>query len=204
MKKSRLPLLSLAAVALATGCLSPSTPPEISYFGLQGRAERAPESTLARSPLRLRHVRAPSYIADRIVWRSSPVEVGFYDDRKWCEPPAQTIERALHHQLFSVQGFVPAEERAPAVDVEVTFFEEVVAPRHEARVTLVLALTDSGSRSLPEMEITETHPVRDDAPSSFALAMDAALDAAMARLGNAVATALGKPAPAAASSPPTE
>ena len=41
-----------------------------------------------RPELRLRRLRAASYLRNRMVWRNG-VELGFYDLLRWTEPPAR-------------------------------------------------------------------------------------------------------------------
>jgi uncharacterized lipoprotein YmbA len=189
-----------AVLALAAGCLSPPPPPPpVAMYCLDGRPSgkasvAAPSSAAAAgAQLRLRHVRAPSYLDDRIVWRDSEVRIGFYSTRKWCEPPASTVERALGHALFTTGGFVRAEEKAPELEVELTAFEEVLAPHHEARVALDLRIVDGDGRALPVRTIVETRSVPDRTGPAFARAMETTLEAAMARTVVAVGAALGQP-----------
>jgi ABC-type uncharacterized transport system auxiliary subunit len=186
------PLVLLVGIALAAGCISaPESPPPVRYFSLEGRSEGEPSRVAAGLPLTLRHVRAPGYFSERIVWRRSDVEVGFYDDRRWSEPPAAIVERGLARELFVASGISRTEEKAPSLDVSVTGFEEVVTPEHEARVTLALLLRDAGGRTLLETTVSERRPVlgRDD-PAAFANAMDQALGAALRSTVGAVSAAL--------------
>jgi ABC-type uncharacterized transport system auxiliary subunit len=181
----------LGVLAALAGCFSPPPPPpEITYYRLEGQAAAVP-MVPPGSPLRLRHVRVPLYLDDRVVWRSSDVRVGFHAQRRWCEAPGLVVERALARALFARGGFVRAEEKAPVLEVEVDAFEEITAPRHEARVALDVRLVDAEGHSLPEVLVEETRPVPDDDPASFARAMDAALAAAVTRTVEATVRALG-------------
>ncbi len=181
-------------VAAATGCIAPASPPPVRYFSLEGPAATAEEhgAVAAGVPLRLRHVRAAAHIDEKIVWRSD-VEVGFYDDEKWCQPPAAAVERDLSHALFVGQGVLEVSITAPTLDVEITALEEVVAPAHEARVTLVAVLRDPAARTRSEWTITESRPVtREEDPAAFARALQPALAAAVARVRDAVVEALAR------------
>jgi len=42
---------------------------------------------------------------DRIVYRPSPVEVGFYEYHRWAEPPSDTVTKALADQLAKRRVF---------------------------------------------------------------------------------------------------
>jgi len=46
---------------------------------------------------------------DRIVYRPSPVEVGFYEYHRWAEPPKDTVTRALADQLKGKRVFESVE-----------------------------------------------------------------------------------------------
>jgi ABC-type uncharacterized transport system auxiliary subunit len=46
---------------------------------------------------------------DRIVYRPSPVEVGYYEYHRWAEPPNDTVTKALADQLVRRRVFQSVE-----------------------------------------------------------------------------------------------
>lgn len=90
----------------------------------------------SRPALRLGRIRGAPYLHDRIAYRKSEYEVGFYDDREWTERPEEYVRRALVRKLFEERGFERiAGGRAPTLDVDVLAFEELRTSRlHGARV----------------------------------------------------------------------
>ena len=184
--------LGLFALALASGCIAtPEAPPPARWFALEGRGADEPGGLARGLPLRLRRVRAPAYLDEKVVWRRG-VEVGFYQDRRWAETPANLVERALGDQLFLAGGLVRGESKAPALEVTIARFEELVEPSHEARVALGLLLRDDAGRTLLEQTVfaSESVPDGEDAAAAFARAMDRALGAALRDTSRAVTEAL--------------
>ncbi|HZV01953.1 MAG TPA: ABC-type transport auxiliary lipoprotein family protein, partial [Planctomycetota bacterium] len=137
--------------------------------------------------LRLRRVRAAAWIDEPIAYRKYDVELGAYTGLKWCEPPAKTVERALADELFTRQAFASAEERVPQLDVELTEFVEVLAPKHEARISIVTSLEDENGRGLFREIVTETEPIAQDDPAWLARAMGDALGRVTRRTAETIA-----------------
>ena len=93
--------------------------------------------------LQLGQVTSASHLDERIAYRLSSAELGFYDDRRWTELPEAYLRRALERELFEVQGLKRIiAGAAPALDVELTAFEEVRGTPTRARVTLHFSLHD--------------------------------------------------------------
>ena len=60
--------------------------------------------------LRIEPFRTTSLLRqDRIVYRPSPVEVGFYEYHRWAEPPNDTVTKALADQLVRRRIFQSVE-----------------------------------------------------------------------------------------------
>ncbi len=101
--------------------------------------------------LRLGRVSAGSYIGEKIVYRESDYEVGFYDFRLWTEKPEVYLRRALTRVLFEEEGLMSiVSGAAPTLDVELVSFEEVRAPQHVALVRIAFSVHDDRSVSLQQ------------------------------------------------------
>jgi ABC-type uncharacterized transport system auxiliary subunit len=181
--------LALLGLFLAAGCIaSPRTPQPVRYFAVESRVPLEPPVRVGTGmSVRLRRVRAAAWLGEPIAFRQFDVEVGVYGGLKWCEPPAKTVERTLADELFTRQAFVSAEERAPQLDVEVTEFVEVLAPKHEARISIVASLEDENGRGLFRETVTEAEPIVQDDPAWLARSMGEALGRIAKRTAETIA-----------------
>ncbi|MBL9037601.1 MAG: membrane integrity-associated transporter subunit PqiC [Archangium sp.] len=113
----------------------------------------SPSSAVVHShaELRLGRITAGAAIGERIMFRQSPQEVGFYEDRVWTEKPQAYLQRELTRVLFEELGLRNVMRGAgPTLDVELLTFEEVLAPRHLGRVTVTFSLSDERVVSMQE------------------------------------------------------
>jgi ABC-type uncharacterized transport system auxiliary subunit len=86
-------------VGLLAGCGS-TQGPAVRYYKLDIPPAPAPAGPTVPVPLRIEPFRTTSLLRqDRIVYRPSPVEVGFYEYHRWAEPPTDTVTKALADQL---------------------------------------------------------------------------------------------------------
>jgi len=138
-------------------------------------------------PIRLRAVRSEPFLRERIVWRVSEVEYGFYEQRRWIDLPAHYVDRALRIRLRSTPGLrLTNDPRAAAIYVDVLAFDDLLMPTHAASVTLAVALEDP-TRGRPwERTFSARANIGDDDPTSMARAMGQALDEAVAQVADAV------------------
>ncbi len=158
-----------------------------------------PSQAHSSSELRLGRVTAGVYISERIMFRESAYEVGFYDDRIWTEKPEAYLRRGLGRVLFEEQGLRSVVRGAgPTLDVELISFEEVKAPQHIGRVKLSFALSDERVVSL-QQTITVDRPIIEQSPknasteaSAVAQAMGEALRDAIYEVSNRVVGDLAK------------
>jgi uncharacterized lipoprotein YmbA len=95
-------------VCIATtlvGCGSVRVP-ATKYYKLDMPAAQAPVGPSTRAALRIEPFRAAAWLRqDRIVYRPSPVEVGYYEYHQWAEPPSASITKALAEQLTKRRVF---------------------------------------------------------------------------------------------------
>jgi cholesterol transport system auxiliary component len=179
----------IALVAIA-GCTlsSPKPPLDIHYFSPERAApqEPRPGDTAARARVRLGRVDQVGHLRYRIVQRASDVEVALYERRRWTEHPDAYVRRSLAHALFDAR---PLEQAvggpAPALDVEVLAFEEVLMPAHRGRVTLRYVLHDRRT-VIASGEITAERPVRGDGFDAVVVAIAGAMIDAASRVADAV------------------
>jgi uncharacterized lipoprotein YmbA len=93
------------AVGLLAACGSPKVP-TTRYYKLDIPPAPAPSGPASPVSLRVEPFRAaPMLRQDRIVYRPSPVEVGYYEYHRWAEPPNDSLTRALADQLTKQRAF---------------------------------------------------------------------------------------------------
>lgn len=190
---------ALAALVASGGCalLTKAEPLEPRFFTPEttarpGGGAGAPGGASATRGLELRlaRVNAGSSIRDRLVYRDSGHEVGYYEERRWTEKPEAYVRRALARALFERRGVAQViAGAAPTLDVDVIAFEEVRAPAHLARVELAFTLHDERTVSLADAVVIEKAvPVTKDEASAEAVvqglgeAMEAAVESVAARV----------------------
>ncbi|WP_437963719.1 ABC-type transport auxiliary lipoprotein family protein [Sorangium sp. So ce260] len=184
-------LLSVPGCALT----SKAEPLSVRYFTPRWEEPpRASERGSADGPrLRLGRISSSSHLRNRIVYRSSDVEVAMYEDRRWTEKPEEYVRRALARALFEERPLVQAVSGGgPALDVELLAFDEVHRRGgRAARVTLHYAVQDDRT-VLDTQSMTAEVEVRGDVedPGNMAAAMGAALHEIAERLASRVASRL--------------
>ena len=192
-------VVALLALSLAlSGCalLSKGEVPMRRYFSPDLPAASSVAVPHANSELRLGRVTAGAYIQERIMFRESAHEVGFYDDRIWTEKPEAYLRRGLTRVLFEEQGLRSVMRGAgPTLDVELIGFEEVKAPLHVGRVKIAFSLSDERVVSL-QQTLTVERPI--DAanpkaePAAVAQALGEALGVAIYEISGRVVGDLAK------------
>jgi hypothetical protein len=184
-------VIVLVVVAL-TGCILPSPPEPPRYFAPSAAELRSPVASAARTGARLAIVRSPLHLREQMTWRRSEVEYGFYEQRRWAELPGTYVERALERELFAVQRIPSGGPDAPVVTAELTAFEEVLAPVHEARVGLIVSVTDARCVRL-RRSFSASSPLDGDDAVAVARGVGVALDDVVRAAGHAVREALARP-----------
>lgn len=193
-------LLSLALALNGCALLSKGEVPVRRYFSPDLPVSSTPPSEQhSTSELRLGRVTAGAAIAERIMFRESEHEVGFYDDRIWTQKPDQYLRRGLTRVLFEEKGLRSVMRgAAPTLDVELINFEEVKKPQHVARVKIAFALSDERVVSL-QQTLTVERPIpegdHDGEASAVAQAMGEALRDALNDIAGRVVADLAKAPP---------
>jgi len=161
---------------------------------LDDATEPAPASSHSPVAIRIRAVEAGPFLRERIVWRTSPVEYGLYEQRRWREAPTSYVERALRAALRrDARVRVSDDPRVPALHVDVIAFDEVLAPQHAAVVEASASLRDGKGQLMLDRPFAAEEAITGDDPALLARAMGSALDTVASRIADAVgdATAAG-------------
>jgi ABC-type uncharacterized transport system auxiliary subunit len=185
---------AIAATFIATlgaGCLFHDTP-ATRYFvppSALGASDDPPaDAPLAQRPVRLRRVRAATYLGEQIVWRASDVERGLYEQRRWTEFPSRYVERAMLRALDRTPGIRRVESGSvPILDLELVSFDEVLAPSHEADVGIIAILRNADQVPIFEQAFTARQPIAQPDPAATARAIGAALDDVVTQIAAQVA-----------------
>jgi len=181
----------LAALVLCgAGCLFHDAPPP-RYFAppsALATADDPPDGAVAVRPVRLRRVRAASYLGQQIAWRVSDVEHGLYEQRRWTEFPTRYVERVMAQALDHTAGVRRVVSgRVATLDLELVSFDEVLAPTHEAAVQILAALRAADQTAIFERAFSARRPIADDDPAAAARALGAALDDVVEQIASQVA-----------------
>jgi ABC-type uncharacterized transport system auxiliary subunit len=206
-------------VFVLAGCAltSKSDPTLLRYYSLDAPLRRVhpPGSPATGAPplqLRLGRVNAASYIRDRIAFRDSSVEVGYYDDLRWTEKPEAFVRRDLARALFEDEGVQEVVGGVgPTLDVDVDSFEELREPQHVALVALSWQLRDDTvvllRRTIKvERPLEEASKKDKSSARGLAVALSAGLEEAVDQIVKAVVPKLSvtpsaSPDPSRAPSP---
>jgi ABC-type uncharacterized transport system auxiliary subunit len=139
----------------------------------------------AKLQLRLGNVSAASYLKDKIAFRVSANEIGFYEQLRWTEKPEAYLYRAVSRALFEEQQVQQLVGGAgPTLELELNVFEELRAPRHAARVELAWMIRDDNV-VLIQRTLTVERPI---AAASSNVEAGAVATAMSDALGEAIGT----------------
>jgi uncharacterized lipoprotein YmbA len=182
----------LMMIPVASGCLSPAEPKPIRYLRVEAPAPAREAGQSATAPtVRLRTIRAALYLRERVAWRSSPQVVGFHERVRWAEKPEAYVHRALVRELYERRGLTRSQSgSAAALEVELSAFEELLAPDYRVQVALTATLQRPSGDAVFVKTYDVTLPVRGSAPEQMAEAMGAALSKLVRSLGDDVESAL--------------
>ncbi|XXF75332.1 ABC-type transport auxiliary lipoprotein family protein [Myxococcaceae bacterium GXIMD 01537] len=185
-------LVALVSAAVAAGCAltSKGKPLGVSWYTPEQVQPGSANPQSAGPELRLGYVRSGADLGQRIAWGDGAYRMGFYEERRWTERPAQFVTAALRRALFEAHGFRSAShETAPLLDVEVVAFQELRSPQaHAGRVALHVRL--SNERELLDTTLVKDEPVKGERFDDVAAAISRALDDAANEAAERVAAAL--------------
>jgi cholesterol transport system auxiliary component len=157
----------VSSMPFACALLSKAEPLQPRYFSPEDNALASGRATDARavgSPgmrLRLGRISAGPQLRERIVYRASEHELGYYEDRRWTERPDAYLRRALARTLFEERGLLRVVSgSAPTLEAELVAFEELRVPAHKVRMQVMIALDVGQTGSLDE-----TITLEQDVPS---------------------------------------
>ena len=211
---------TLGALLLLGACLSPAAlgcaltskseavvPRYFSPELTSGRAPSAAGHVDTRLELKLGHVDHASYLDERVVYRDSAYELGYYEERRWTEAPDEYLKRELGRVLFEERGLRRVIGGAgPTLETELTGFEEIRAPAHVARVQVTARLQDDRLvRWVDTFTVDQAisqKPGADDA-SAVAAALGQALRTVVAQIADRAVSTLNAPPPVEATSTKT-
>lgn len=93
-------LVSVSALFLLSGCSSPVPITHYYTFHPQSFANKPPAATTVPHIVAIDTFNADvPYQQERIVFRTSPYEVNFYEYRKWLRPPTDLVTEQMYHAL---------------------------------------------------------------------------------------------------------
>jgi cholesterol transport system auxiliary component len=148
--------------------------------------------------LRLGRIQAGTHLHERMAYRTSTEEVGYYMERRWTERPEIYLRRALSRSLFEVRGVTRAVSgAAPTLEAELVAFDEIKGTEHKVRVQIVMSLDDVTMGSM-ERTITVEQEVESsdkDDPQPVVQALGRALSDAVAQICDLVVERLAQMPP---------
>jgi ABC-type uncharacterized transport system auxiliary subunit len=185
--------LALALTGAAAGCAltSKSDSVVLRYFSPVTTTQRttAAETVPAPAPaisLRLGRVTAARHLREKLAYRDSAYELGYYDDLRWTDKPDTYLRRALRAALFEdhrAQQIVAGP--GLTLEVELDAFEEVKAQAHAGRVGVTWALRDDRAVLAEESFVVEREfapKAGAEPPTALVAALSGALDEAVTRI----------------------
>jgi cholesterol transport system auxiliary component len=204
MRSVRLLAFAVAAAACMSGCalLTKSEPLTPRFFSVEPPVvapSRPPAAGSGGLELRLGRVTSAAYLGERIVYRKSASELGFYEDLRWTEKPEAYFRRSLVRALFEDAAFAHVVAGAgPQLDVDLVEFTELKGPPHVARVRAAFALFEARlvraegtvTAEVPVAPVTADKDKDDAEAEAVVVAMSQALDSAVSQIVVQVRTGL--------------
>jgi ABC-type uncharacterized transport system auxiliary subunit len=184
----RLCMLLLAQLTCGCALLTKAEPLTPRYFSAEpsdSRTVSADGRAIGRAApareLKLGRVTSASYLGERLVFRDSAYELGFYEDRRWTEKPEAYFRRALSRARYEDGGFRRVVSGGgPTLDCELVELAELRAPAHLARARVNFVLYDPRSVRT-EATVTVDLPIAASNGEAQATASVAALSQALVR-----------------------
>jgi len=197
------PVLTLVLLPLSgCSCLRSSITP-VHYYTLDSPLPQAAAGKRADVTLAVRYLTAASRYRDRIVFRAGETAVGFHENDRWVEPPAEMLTGELERTLraANVARDVVDERMARRADFilegRVARFDEVHGTSQwTAQCELELVLrAGEGDRILLATTIAASHAAKAKTTPAFVDAMRAAVGEALLKASQAIGKALAENPP---------
>ena len=174
--------IGVVIAVMLSGCalLGGGSSVDVRYFSPE-KPTPPPSPPPSPSPVQLRlgRVAPASYLRDRIAYRDTQAEVGFYTRFRWAEPPEAYVRRGLARELFEQRQLREiVSGTGPSLEVDLLAFEEIRAPRHVARITVSWRLRD-GRTVIVQRTATIERPIAKAAPADQPAAIVDAMAAAL-------------------------
>ena len=148
-----------------------------------------PQTTIPTLQLILGRVSSGPSLRERIAYRNSAYEQGYYEDLRWTERPEIYVRRELGRSLFETRALRRVlTGAAPTLDVELIAFEEVrQRASRVARIQLKLILYEDDSVLFEDTltidrPVTGEKPTIEDVVAAMAMALDAASEQVATRV----------------------
>ncbi len=177
-------LLCCTSALLAAGCaLTSKSEPVIPHYYSPERPSDVDRASVQKAgsaaELRLGRVNSASHLEERLVYRDSEYELGYYQERRWTEAPEEYLKRRLARVLFEERGLHQVVGGpAATLDLELVAFEEIRAPKRVARVQVIARLQDQRTVRWEET-LTVDQPMAESPAGENAGEMVAALGVAL-------------------------
>lgn len=194
---------SVVILCCMAGCLGPREFIPIRYYSIDHLPPTRPQVSHSRPvTLGVQPFTAATRYRDRILYRVSDVEVGFYEFDRWVEPPEEMVTRVMTAVLRASRLFRQVTSagnvQPPAwiLSGEVTRFDETrAAAGSRAECWLRLELRHARDERLLWSEaLTAEEPLTAETPEALAQAMSQAVqEVAMRLVAKLETTALPTP-----------
>jgi len=191
-------LCGTSALVVAGCALTSKSEPIVSHYYSPERPADVDRASIRSSgspaELRLGRVSSASHIEERLVYRDSEYELGYYQERRWTEAPEQYLKRRLARVLFEERGLRQVVGGpAATLEMELVAFEEIRAPKRVARVQVIVRLEDQRTVRWEET-LTVDQPMAaspvGETPAAMVAALGAALRTVVDRIADRVVTEL--------------
>lgn len=164
---------TLAALCLLVmACsLAPDPAPTPRYFA-PAAPDPLPAAAPEAAPLVLRKVTAARHLGERIAWRSSDVEYGYYELLRWTAMPSDYLEGSLERVLFQGGRFERASRSGvPVLSVRLERFEELRGSERGVSLAFTAVLEGAAGGVVLDRRFEGTGPLSGDDPAGIARAL---------------------------------
>lgn len=159
------------------------------------RLTSAPTGAERTVSLELGRVGSGGHLREKLAYRASAFELGYYDDARWTERPDVYLRREVSRVLYEERGVRRAVDGdAPVLDLDLEAFEEV-RPTGRARVRVRMILHDD-RKALLEKTLTVERRVASVPNETRADAVVRAISGALEQIAEDVAIAAEAAVPA--------